>query len=183
MFEKIIYRLALGKARRLVRKQSGGLVNFTTLLNEAESFLVVMPATVTDDILSFMERLAASPRTQRLVVIAPNPTVKDTIEITEKTTVLAMDELAFKRKHLPNDDLIDRVRQEKADVALDLNTTFSLPAAYLTGMSGAVIKMGFPSDYSDFFFNFILQASLDGERYKHLGDYLMLPDLHLRSFS
>lgn len=54
---------------------------------------------------------------------------------------------------LPKKDLIHRIVSKKYHAVVDMHPFFNLPTAYLTYLSGAPLRVGFSSKFSENFFN------------------------------
>lgn len=54
---------------------------------------------------------------------------------------------------LPKKEFVDRILSRRYHAVVDMHPFFYLPTAYLTYLSGAPLRVGFSSKYSDSFFN------------------------------
>ena len=60
---------------------------------------------------------------------------------------------------LPRKAGMEQLLQHRYDIALDLNTIFDLPAAYVCRSVSASYKIGFAKEHGDAFYNFLFRTS------------------------
>ncbi len=57
---------------------------------------------------------------------------------------------------LPRKEFLKRVLSKRFDAVVDMHPEFKLPTAYLTYFSNAPLRIGFSSEFSEYFFNIII---------------------------
>lgn len=57
---------------------------------------------------------------------------------------------------LPRKELLKRALSKRFDAVVDMHPEFKLPTAYLTYFSNAPLRVGFSSEFSEYFFNIII---------------------------
>jgi ADP-heptose:LPS heptosyltransferase len=60
---------------------------------------------------------------------------------------------------LPRQTMVDRIFDRQYEAVVDMHPAFNLPSAYLTHISGAPLRIGFASKYSEHFFNVEIDSS------------------------
>ena len=76
---------------------------------------------------------------------------------------------------LPGNHLIRRIKQEKYDMAVDLNHGGTLFSSILCSISGAEVRIGFTGEWSDYFLNYSFTPQPRqniSANYEALADYL-----------
>ena len=71
--------------------------------------------------------------------------------------------------YLPRKNIIDAIRREKYDLAVDLNLDFMLASAYICKVSDAKVRVGSARRNADLFFNFQVRVdpgTAPGQSYK-----------------
>ena len=69
----------------------------------------------------------------------------------------------------PRATLLQRVRERRCDIIVDLNLDFVLPSAYICRAIDARVRIGFARKHAEVFYNFLIQPDPRLER-KHLYD-------------
>ena len=75
----------------------------------------------------------------------------------EKVKVYEDEDLNWLR--LPRQTMVDRIFDRQYEAVVDMHPAFNLPSAYLTHISGAPLRIGFASKYSEHFFNVEIDSS------------------------
>lgn len=70
---------------------------------------------------------------------------------------------------LPRATLLQRIRERRPDLVVDLNLDFVLPSAYIGRAVDARVRIGFARKHAEVFYNFLIQPDPRLER-KHLYD-------------
>jgi hypothetical protein len=67
---------------------------------------------------------------------------------------------------IPKPGMMQRMPRSEYDLAIDLNLDFVLPSGYICRESKAKIRIGFASDRSELFYNFVLRLPPVGGRHQ-----------------
>ncbi len=160
MLESFRRSLGYSLARLQFRKQPDSVTSFTGSLSSGNRVLLILPLTPsphpTGPILQLFRTRYGE---EKLTVItdAQDTSIAATLPRSE---IIRMHSEQVTRLFHPPGDVLQRVKERRHDVAIDLNLDFLLPSGYICKASNARIRVGFARPGGDLFYN--LQIQVDG---------------------
>ena len=170
MLERSRRFLGYSIARFRLRSQRDKVLSFPHALASAGRVLLVLPekpwefteaATVLRPLLG---RFTASH-----ITIVSFPAQDSPGRLVPRSHVLSVTADDLTLFYLPRQKIIDAIRREKFDLAVDLNLDFMLASAYICKVSDAKVRVGSARRNADLFFNFQVRVdpvSPPGQSYK-----------------
>jgi ADP-heptose:LPS heptosyltransferase len=157
-------------ARFRFRSQHDKVVSFSRALPAAGRVLLIMPAgpwdfsDASETLRPFLRHFTATHIT--VVTFPPHDGIRGLAPRSRVVHISPEDLTMF---FLPRKRVIDTIRKQSYDLAVDLNLDFKLPSAYICRASGAQVRVGSAQRGSEMFFNF--QVRVDpvtppGQSYK-----------------
>jgi ADP-heptose:LPS heptosyltransferase len=146
-------------ARFRFRKSREKIISFSGAISNARNVLVIMPfdRRLLLQTVLVIEFLRKTVREENLTFVSsgPNQELLRMVPRAQFITLLASD---LGLLYLPSKALLDRIRKQSYDCALDLNLDFLIPSAYICKASDARVRIGFARKHADPFFNFQIQS-------------------------
>ncbi|MGA9116768.1 MAG: hypothetical protein WB626_08340 [Bacteroidota bacterium] len=165
-------RMAAGVrlARFRWRKTPDTLVSFTGALSRARTALLIMPLKRREFLpaLGVIELLRER-IPERGVTILSDDHGREAMRALPFGHFIHLLEEDLTPLYLPRQPMLNRVLQQKFDIAIDLNLDLILPSAYICRASDARVRVGFAREGSDPFYNLQIQPDRTLPR-KHLYD-------------
>jgi hypothetical protein len=178
MFEKFCFSVGMLSARFHFRGRKDRALNFTDILIRAHRVLVIFPekeldADSTSAVLRYLLRRFSAEgmlvliRKDLLHVLSAAPPVK-TLTYTQED---------ISRWFIPRRKLTRRLESNTFDVAVDLNTSTSLPGAFLCKASDAPLRISFTKPDGDLFYNFQVQLKGSSNMLSTMRNFLKCLDM------
>ncbi len=159
MFDGIRLKVGLMYTRFHFRKVKDPVIRFTESVSRARRALVVLPdaprdiASVQWIVRALAERFAEGTMT---VIVRSDLTTW--VKGDGHYQVMTYDRKDITAWFVPRQGLLGRMKRSTFDVALDLNTSFVLPGAFLCRESKAPLRVSFAKSYADEFYNLQVQT-------------------------
>jgi ADP-heptose:LPS heptosyltransferase len=160
MFLKQRRSIGLVLARMRFRKQQVEQLTFSHAFSDAKSALVIVPVDRTErsQAIPFLRSLQQKFKGNKLTVVSLDST-RDLSSALSQCSMFPVHEKSLTWFQLPRRETVEHLYRQKFDIALDLNTTFELAAAYICRSVDAVYHIGFAKEHSDTFYNFQFRTS------------------------
>ena len=155
MLRGLRLRVGLLYSRFHFRKMKDPALRFTEAVSRARRALVVLPE-ATRDIASvqwIIRNLSERFSSGSLTVVATAEQVQ-WMKGENQFQILTYTPDDISAWFLPSQQLRGKMKRSTFDVAFDLNTTFTLPGAFLCRESKAPLRVSFFKNYADEFYNF-----------------------------
>jgi len=132
-----------------------GMIDINKTLRSAKKLLACLPAElVVEEILEpLIEDLVPS----GAVILVDTDRPEAVVQYYPRTEILTLSRSDLGLFLLPKGRVIERIKSERVDIAIDFHREFFLPTAYLCAQSGARITAGFGSSKGTPFFNIAYQ--------------------------
>jgi hypothetical protein len=159
MFEGFRFRVGTWYAGIRFRQREQTALRFNDIISRARRVLVVFPESSIDwestqTLLKYLTRRFAS---GSMLIIVRQELVSNVLS-TPNVKTLAYTQQEINGWFLPRASLIQKVRTQSFDAAIDLNVNFALPSAVLCRESHAPLRISFTKDHGDVFYNFQVQV-------------------------
>jgi ADP-heptose:LPS heptosyltransferase len=160
MLESFRHRVGLAYARFHFRKRPDEPMRFSDAVSRSRKALVLFPdhavdAGIAEMILRYLTRRFANGSTTVLV----REDLRNLLPPTTAARVVTYSPQDISSWFTPRAALIRRLKSSTFDAAFDLNTTFSLPSAFLCRESGAGLRVSFTKLNADEFFNLQIRTA------------------------
>jgi len=160
MFEGLRHRVGLAYTRFHFRKRADEPMRFSDAVARSRKALVLFPdhavdAGVAEMILRYLTRRFANGSTTVLV----REDLRNNLPPSSAAKIMTYSPADLTKWFTPRSALIRRVKSSTFDAAFDLNTTFSLPSAFLCRESGAGLRVSFTKLNADEFFNLQIRTA------------------------
>ncbi|MCX6138342.1 MAG: hypothetical protein NTV54_12695 [Ignavibacteriales bacterium] len=147
-------------ARMRFRRHPAQSVGFSRAFSDATTALVIVPTEQSERALAipFLRSLQQKFKGGKLTVVSMGST-RDLSVALAPCSVYPLHPEQVTMFQLPRKAGVDQLFRHKYDIALDLNTSLDLPAAYICRSVTASFRIGFAKEHGDTFYNFQFRAS------------------------
>jgi ADP-heptose:LPS heptosyltransferase len=150
MLKRLRERIGLQIARFRFRKEKGDIIQFTRAVSTARKALVILPQSQRE---FFMASTVLQSLAEKLECVLVGETAL-LGKVNGQFRLINIEPTEIDRFFLPKRALVQKIVEEKYDLAIDLNLQFRLAPAYLCREARSNIRAGFVKDGSDTFYNF-----------------------------
>jgi ADP-heptose:LPS heptosyltransferase len=160
MFLKQRRKIGFFLARLRFRQQPAESVGFSRAFTDATTALVIVPTEQSERAMAipFLRSLQEKFKGSKLTVVSLDST-RDLSVALAPCSVFPLHREHLTMFQLPRKAGIEDLLRHRYDIALDLNTTFDLPAAYVCRSVPAPYRIGFAKEHGDTFYNFQFRTS------------------------
>jgi ADP-heptose:LPS heptosyltransferase len=160
MFIKQRRKIGFFLARMRFRRQPAESVGFSRAFSDATTALVIVPTEQSERALAipFLRSLQQKFKGSKLTVVSLE-TTRDLSVALGPCSVFPLHREQLTMFQLPRKAGMEQLLRHRYDIALDLNTTFDLPAAYVCRSVSAAFRIGFAKEHGDSFYNFLFRTS------------------------
>ncbi len=169
MLEDFRLRVGLSYSRLHFRHNHDKIMNFTDALSRSRRALVIFPESSLEGESAsiFIRHLLRKFSSERMmVVIRDDQLFAMSSAPPLKTLTYSMQDI--NKWFVPRRELLQRMENNKFDVALDLNSKLSLTSAFLCKASNAPLRISFVKKNGDQFYNFQVKTKGNsGDKYSY----------------
>jgi ADP-heptose:LPS heptosyltransferase len=160
MFLKQRIKIGFLLARMRFRRHPAEAVGFSRAFSDAATALVIVPSEQSERTLAipFLRSLQQKFKGSKLTVVSMD-TTRDLSVALGPCSVYPLHREQMTMFQLPRKAGIEELLRHRYDIALDLNTTFDLAAAYVCRSVAAPYRIGFAKEHGDTFYNFQFRSS------------------------
>lgn len=160
MFLKQRRKIGFLLAQMRFRRRPAESVGFSRAFSDATTALVIVPTEQNERAFAipFLRSLQQKFKGNKLTVVSLDST-RDLSVALGPCSVFPLHREQLTMFQIPRKVGIEHLLRRRYDIALDLNTTFDLPAAYLCRSVSASYSIGFAKEHGDTFYNFQFRTS------------------------